>query len=243
MPSLAPAPHARAAQFGWWLLVSVGVLLCGLAAWGVWSVYEQRERRHIHQIEVGLNAMNNLQLNAVANWRRDRRNDAEALSDNEMLGQTVAQWLRQPTPALEQQLLQRLRSISEHQQYTGAYLLDMQGQIVLASDGAHLQTLPEPERQALPRALSSAQPQVLGLQRAPGIAFPYYSQLAPLFAQDQPVAAIWLVMDAYTSLYPSLELGTANSRSVESLLVQPDGAGVRFLSPLRQRSDAPLTLR
>lgn len=242
MPRTVFAQHRPASRLSWWLLLCLGLLLCAVTGWGVWSVYQQREQRHVHQMEAALNAINSLQLNAVAGWRRDRRNDAQALSDNDLLGQAVGQWRQQPTPLGEQQLRQRLRSIVEHQQYTAAYLLDPQGRILLHSDGAQLSALPAPEQQALPLALQSAQPQVLGLQRDAATAFAYYSQITPLFMQDQPVAAIWLVMDANTSLYPRLELGTTNSRSVESLLLRIEGAGVRFLSPLRQRADAPLTL-
>ena len=58
---------------------------------------------------------------------------------------------------------------------------------------------------ALEGALARAEPGVVELRRDPAFAFPFFGLLAPLYDGTASLGAIWLVMDARTTLYPLLE--------------------------------------
>ncbi len=240
-PSLAA--RAIAAPHGWWLWPILVLLACASLVLGARSVYQERELRYRHVIEGGLGAINQLQVKSVDSWRQRRMGEAAAVTDDGLLAAAMARWRRTRAPADAVPLRERLRSLVEHLQYTGAYLVDPQGQLLLGPDGPLKGAMPAAERDALRAALALAQPGVIGLQRDGMFAFPYFGLLAPLFEGAQPLGAVWLVVDARTTLYPLLATWPNGSQTAESLLVERRGEEVVFLSPLRHRDDAPLTLR
>jgi len=101
-------------------------------AWALSSTYAAREARFRHQVEVGLNAVNQLQIGAIAAWRAHEMAEAEMLSVDDVLATAVAQWLQQRDSAHEAPLRTRLRSlVVERLQYSSAYLVDTQGRLLL----------------------------------------------------------------------------------------------------------------
>ncbi|MBS0466793.1 MAG: GGDEF domain-containing protein [Proteobacteria bacterium] len=228
----------------WWLLPLVVALLLAGLGWGVQLIYQEREQRYRHQIEGGLQAVNQLQLRGVADWRARRMAEAEALTQDGLFAQAVARWRAAPSSAQEGSVRERLRILAEQVRYTRAYLVDMQGRLLLDADGAATGHLPAPEQQALQQALAQAQPAVVELRRDPAFAFAFYGLLAPLFDGAQPLGAVWLVVDARTTLYPLLETWPNHSHTAESVLVQRLGDAAVALSPLRLRDgeQTPLQL-
>lgn len=229
----------RHATFGWTLLL---VAAFAFMAWALSSTYAAREVRFRHQVEVGLNAVNQLQISAIAAWRAHKRAEAEMLSDDDVLTTAVMQWLQQRDSAHETLLRTRLRSLVERLQYRGAYLVDTRGRLLLDAHGATGGRLPATESTALEQAFVQAGPAIVGLRQGDGFDSTFFSMLAPLFdARGEAVAAIWLVMDAGTTLYPLLQGWPTTSHSGESLLLQQDERGLLYASPMRERADAPLT--
>ena len=234
--------HARPRV--WWLLPLVMALLLGGIGWGVHLIYQEREQRYRHQIEGGLQAVNLLQLRGVTDWRAQRMAEAAALTQDSLFAQAVARWRAAPSPALDGAVRERLRILAEQVRYTQAYLVDEQGRLLLDAEGAAAGgLLPAPEQQALQQALALAQPAVVELRQDPAFAFAFYGLLAPLFDGHRPLGAVWLVMDARTTLYPLLETWPNHSRTAESVLVQREGGAAVSLSPLRLRGDEPAALQ
>lgn len=227
----------RNTTFGWTLLL---VAAFAFMAWALSNTYAAREVRFRHQVEVGLNAVNQLQISAIAAWRAHKRAEAEMLSDDDVLATAVMQWLQQRDSAHETLLRTRLRSLVERLQYNSAYLVDTHGRLLLDAHGRTDGRLPATESTALEQAFVQAGPAVVGLRQGDDSTF--FSMLAPLFdAHGEAVAAIWLVMDAGTTLYPLLQGWPTTSHSGESLLLQQDERGLLYASPMRERADAPLT--
>ena len=242
-----PAPSRHGTPLSvWWLLPLVVLALLVGMGWGLWTTYQKREQRYIHQVEGGLGIVSQIQAAGVADWLRRRKGEAAALTDDGLYAQAVRRWHADPTPAQEALVRERLRVLVEHTQYTAAYLVDLQGRVLLspAQGGAvpRVEALPAPEQGALRTAFDSAQPAAVGLRRDEAFAFAFFSQLAPLFDGSEPVGAVWLVVDARTTLYPLLEVWPNNNRTAESLLVGREGDNVVLLSPLRHRDDAPLSV-
>ncbi|MFO1211984.1 MAG: diguanylate cyclase [Paenacidovorax caeni] len=233
----------RAHRWAWWLLAGLVLGLLLSMAWGARSVYQQREQRYHHQIEGGLRAISLLQVRNVADWRRQHIADAAALTDDGLFAQAAARWHAAPSEALQEPLRERLRSFVEHGGYSAAFWVDAQGALRLGPQGALQGTLASPEQQALRQALAQAEPVAVELHRDAAFAFAIFGVLAPVFDGDTPLGAVWLVSDARTQLFPQVESWPSASRSAESLLVQRDGDELVYVSPLRHRSDAPLSLR
>ena len=243
MPAPAVPTRLRAHRWAWWLLAGLVLGLLLSMAWGARSVYQQREQRYHHQIEGGLRAISLLQVRNVADWRRQHIADAAALTDDGLFAQAAARWHAAPSEALQEPLRERLRSFVEHGGYSAAFWVDAQGTLRLGPQGALHGTLASPEQQALRQALAQAEPVAVELHRDAAFAFAIFGVLAPVFDGDTPLGAVWLVSDARTQLFPQVESWPSASRSAESLLVQRDGDELVYVSPLRHRSDAPLSLR
>lgn len=227
----------------WWALGLLVALLFAAIGWGVHAIYQAREQRYRHQIEGGLQAVNHMQVRGVTDWRRRRLREAAALTDDRLLAQAVARWRATAAPDAEQAVRERLRILVEHVRYTAAYFVDPQGRLILDAGGPATGTLQPPEMRALEGALARAEPGVVELRRDPTFAFPFFGLLAPLYDGTASLGAIWLVMDARTTLYPLLETWPTSSRTAESVLVERQDDTALFLSPLRHRSDEPLALR
>ena len=243
MPAPAVPTRLRAHRWAWWLLAGLVLGLLLSMAWGARSVYQQREQRYHHQIEGGLRAISLLQVRNVADWRRQHIADAAALTDDGLFAQAAARWHAAPSEALQEPLRERLRSFVEHGGYSAAFWVVAQGALRLGPQGALQGTLASPEQQALRQALAQAEPVAVELHRDAAFAFAIFGVLAPVFDGDTPLGAVWLVSDARTQLFPQVESWPSASRSAESLLVQRDGDELVYVSPLRHRSDAPLSLR
>lgn len=231
-------PPARA----WWLLPLVLLLLGGMG-WGVYGIYQKREQHYHHQIEGGLQTINQLQVHGITHWRRRHVRDAAAITDDSLLAQAVARWQAQPLPGNEEPLRERLRSFVEHARYTSAHLVDPQGQLLLDAAGPATGMLQAPELQALQGALALAEPGVVELRTDTAFAYPFFGLLAPLYDGNRPLGAIWLVVDARTTLYPQLASWPTTFRTAESVLVERQGDEAVFISPLRHSADAPLWQR
>ncbi len=228
-----------------WLLLLLPVLLVAMG-WGVSSIFLEREQRYRHQIEGSLQAVNQLQMRAVSDWRARRMAEAAALTQDSLLAQAVVHWRTTPSPGPEAVLRERLRILMEQMRYTAVYLTDTQGRLLLDADGAAAAAaglLRAPEQQALQRALAQAQPAVVELRRDPVFAFAFYGLLAPLFDGTRALGAVWLVVDARTTLFPLLETWPNHSPTAESVLVQPGDGEVVALSPLRLRGSDAAALR
>ena len=233
MQTLASTLKQHAHPHAWWLLPLVVALLLTGVGFSVHSIYQEREQRYRHQIEGSLQAVNLLQVRGVADWRARRMAEAAALTQDSLFAQAVVRWHAAPAPALEGAVRERLRILAEQVRYTQAYLVDPQGRLMLDAQGPATGQLPAPEQQALLQALGQAEPVAVELRRDPAYAFAFYGLLAPLFDGARPLGAVWLMVDARTTLFPLLETWPNHSGTAESLLVQHKNGMAMSLSPLR----------
>ena len=248
MQQLTPLKARPSYHRGKVQLLVMGTVAFSLAVWSLVMLYQQRLDHHRHQAERELQAISQLQINSVNAWRQQRLTDAMALSDDYLLAQTLAQWQQQPSQARELRLVERLRILQERANYTAVYLVDSQGRLLLplsTSASTSAQQLPAQERQALDTALASAQTVAVEPHHDLFFAFPFFSVIAPLFDDTQPLGAVWLVSDVRAQLYPLLQTWPTASITAESSIVSrdADADAVLFLSPLRHLDGAELHYR
>lgn len=241
---LPPALNAYLTRANAWkvFLFAVAVVF-GVAVYGLSVLYQKRQDHYRHQAERELQAITRLQAQSVTTWREQRLTDAMALSDDLLFAQATAQWLHQPSAARQLLLHDRLRILQERANYTAAYLVDTQGQILLSSSHSSAPRMPAPERQALRQAFDTAQAGVVEPRQDPFFAFPFFSLVAPIFDGAQPLGAVWLVSDVRTTLFPLLQTWPTPSETAESSIFIRQGDSVQFLSPLRHRAGGEFTFR
>ncbi|MDQ1260147.1 MAG: hypothetical protein QG643_1971 [Pseudomonadota bacterium] len=242
MPSLRTLRQRKAPPWFWWVL-GLGLLVLALAVWALLATYRDREQRLRHQVEGELQAIGQLQVRSVAEWRERQTSQAMALADDTAFAQWVARWIQFPGLEQENPVRERLRILEERARYTAAYLLDARGNLLLTPGGDVFAQAPQAEREALQQALAQAEPVLVEPRNDAFFAFPFFSVLVPLYDDATPVGGLWLVTDVRATLFPLLEFWPTRSQTAESFLAQRSGEEVQVLSPLKHRPDAPLGLR
>ena len=212
-------------------------------------IYQDIKERHQHLAERELQLVNRLQLQNLRTWRESRLADAQTIMGDVPFSRIVAQWRLAASadlpdaPTLRDLIRGRLRLLREQAGYDAVYLVDADGAILLTPEGNAPGRLPPAESDALRRSLAQAQPTTVEPRQDPVFAFPFFSLLAPVYFNDEPIAAVWMAMDVRASLYPLLEKWPSASSTAESALVMREDGQVRVLSPLRDRPDAAPNLR
>jgi diguanylate cyclase (GGDEF)-like protein len=223
-----------------WHVIAVVVIVQVVLAWAGMHVYTERELRYRHQIESGLKSNNDRVLQSLAKWRASTLAAAESLMDDRLFAQAFSRWLVQHDALVRDDLENRLRSLTERNEFAKVLLLDAEGRILLATAGAEERMLPEREQAALQQALRQAQAVVVEPYRQAQFAYPTFSVLTPLYDGLQPLGALWMVVDLRANLFPLLNAIQQGSATAESMLLQREGSDVVHINPLRHRISQPL---
>lgn len=222
-----------------WHVIAVVVIVQVVLAWAGMHVYTERELRYRHQIESGLKSNNDRVLQSLAKWRSSTLAAAESLMDDRLFAHALSRWLVQHDALVRDDLENRLRSLTERNEFAKVLLLDAEGRILLATAGAEERTLPEREQAALQQALLQAQAVVVEPYRQAQFAYPTFSVLTPLYDGLQPLGALWMVVDLRANLFPLLNAIQQGSATAESMLLQREGLDVVHINPLRHRISQP----
>lgn len=232
------------------LPVLITVLASGmLMILGGVLAYLDSQARHQHAVEHELQLVNQLQIQSLQTWRTARLTEAESITMDTLLGSAIANWrLAAQDPHADASTLQtaiqdKLRFLYEQSGYAAAYLLSPSGALLLTPGGGRQPALSPASQTALRQAIEQAHPIAVNPQSDPAFAFPSFSVIAPVYWGNEAIAAVWMIMDIRSTLYPLLEKWPSASQTAESLLITRDQDSVRVLSPLKDQADAALRFR
>jgi PAS domain S-box-containing protein len=232
-----PFPYWMKAVFAFTTIVLIGG--------GTWF-YHVQTRFLENEAFSDLEAVAQLKLNEISQWRTNRLADAAQLTESPFLVQAMARWLKAPTPESTQEVLTRIRSISQHGRYRDVLVVDPAGKVRLSLSG-RASLLHETVGQEVSAALRDRKPLLTDLHMTPGQRDPHLDIVAPLVSMNggdsRPIGAIVLQCDATQFLYPLIQSWPVASPSAETLLVRRDGDDVLFLNELRHQKNTALTLR
>ena len=225
----------------------LALLFCGLTLLpvllGLGIVY-----LHGPQLEdeayANLHAVADLKAEQVAQWLEERRGDSAVLAADLGFAQQAQQLLDQNDAVAGENILSRLEGLRTIYGYTGALLVDAQGQPRLhlgdhAAAPAHLQPL-------LAQALNSGEIQRsdLYLDETGQIHLDWIAPLTLNGPEGQcRIAALVLHADPQTLLFPLIQRWPTVSPSAETLVVRREGESVLFLNALRHQPGTALALR
>lgn len=234
-----------------WLFVLV-VILAVMAAIG-WQYLRSQERLRRSEAEQALTSVAVLKLNEIAEWRHTRLSDADLLSQSPTLLKPLREWYLGPSlnPGFRDDLLDQARVPMEAflnaRKFHDIRVVDGQNRIVVGVH-SHDHDVEDPTTTlALEAARASGSAAFGELHIHGGIAV--IDVVVPLFAASpDPMTrnsgfALVVQIDPSVYLYPLLQRWPLPSASGETLLARRDGDNVLFISPLRHRSEPPLTFR
>ncbi len=228
-----------------WLIAGLALILLALLAFGGWFYHEQQQQFR-QDVEEDLQAIVQLKVDQITEWRAERLADAAVLIENPLFGDIVTGWMADSQPPQSEVLLSWLRSLQRRNGYQDILLVDTAGQIRLSLREQNTPLI-EHAPLALDDALQSSAPSLSILHTHPGDLPPRIGVIAPVYPRNvheaEPLGVVILESDASRSLYPLIQSWPTRSHSAETLFVQRDGDSVLFLNELRPQADTALALR
>jgi len=205
----------------------------------IWWYYARQREAVGTATTQELAAIAEIKVDQIANWRSERLGDGrvQASSATMRLARRVLSG-REATPSDRADLLDVMRRLEQAFLYTGAALVDREGNILVQSASGH----PVPDRiREFAHAAAQADDvrlEDLYLDRVLG---------RPLMALTIPIrdqGALILEIDPSRFLYPYVSAWPGPSKTAETLLVRRDGPNhILYLNELRHRPGSALGFR
>ncbi len=221
-----------------WFAVAF-ILLVGLSGAGVWYYQHQREtfRKHVWS---DLNAVADLKVRQISEWRRSRLAEARILSDIATRAASEGRWLStdQGGTRLRFDLLTTFRDNTQAEKI-----------LVVSREGKVLQSVPsgvgaiaQSDLPALERCFAERKIVFSDFNQDPGEDI-HLDLFVPVIGPAKPgevLAVLLLRLDADGYLYPLVQSWPTPSRTAETLLVRRQGDSVAYLNELRHRKGTAL---
>ncbi|MBN1939608.1 MAG: PAS domain S-box protein, partial [Candidatus Aminicenantes bacterium] len=195
-----------------------------------------------------LDAVADLKVTVIADWRKDLLDDAAVFTVNPVSTRRVIPFLdRDPADSAPDPEIQAwMDSFIAVKGFMNGILFDAAGRARLASPASAARS-GSFGRENVARVQASAEPFLSDFHKADDIGLSLHIDLyAPVIREgsDRTVAGVFLFrVDPKAFLFPFLESWPSPSKTAKSYLVRRDGEDVVILSPLRFRSDHALDFR
>lgn len=219
----------------------LGLLVMMLLAAGL-LVFSHLHSAAKQSVEDDLSSIATLKAQQISEWIDDRNSDAASLGVDSYFSQGVLHWLDagQPDDGQRAQIRRQLLSFVEAHHFSSVLLFDVQGEVLLQA-GADIQDAAHMREHAL-HSISSNSFEFVDLHRHERDTIkPVVGIVSPMRVNGRVIGAIYFAEDAARYLFPLLQKWPDNSVSAELQLIRQEGERVVYLSPLRQRSDPPMS--
>jgi PAS domain S-box-containing protein len=250
-PSLASLPSRRLDG----RLLLLFVLLGAAIATTGWFYLQRQQAAAREMAHRELEAIADLKIQQINDWRNDRLRDAQAFSESPFTARGVQTFLDSPASAsARQDMFHRLTLLKGGDRYERVSLFDVQGNLRLMvpadsdpagpiKSGHVAEALREPRVRLTDIHRGDAGDVHLNIIIP--ILPPAGPQPAALTPQPSslPIAVVLLELNPNRFLYPLVQSWPTPSPTAETLLVRRDGDDALFLNELRHQKGTALTLR
>jgi PAS domain S-box-containing protein len=238
-----PEPTERRADWG--LMLIFAILSLGIVVGGTFY-YRHYERQFRAAAEHQLAAIAELKVGELAQYRKERMEDAAVFFENTAFSGLVRRFLDHPEDADAQQQIQEwIVKCTATDQYDLGCLFDPQGVIRMSIPAG---------RPPIASDVSQRIPEVLRLNRVSFQDFHrnehdhrvYLTLLVPILNgpdHSQALGVLALRINPETYLYPFIRRWPAPSLTAETLLVRREGNTALFLNELKFQTNTALNLR
>ena len=248
---MKPSASAPKANFtAVWVAGALGLAICTLT-----SIYLRHERLQDREdARQLLQAVGNLKLEEISNWRQERLSDGRFMAEAEIVSREANRFLGAPNAAVPpQDLMNCLKLLRGDNRYSVVALLDGQGIVRLAaSDATNSKVSVSPALLRETRRLNHVV--MSDLSRSGVDQQVYFDVLVPIsvsatltttpvLTRGQPIGFVLLRMDPHRFLYPLLQSWPTPSRTAETALFRKEGNDVLFLNELRHLTNSALNVR
>ena len=261
VPASTESGSPAARGFDWALLA---LLLAALAVvGGAGAYYLKKLDTAAHKdAEMNLAAVAELKIREIVQWRKERLRDAMFIRQTPYASRRAIDALAQPTQARTRLMFTSwLDAIMADGCFKQALLLNAQLDVAMTYPAKPGGRLSEPMRQAAETSLRTRQVIEVDLHRVTEGGPIRLSYVVPLVVRREgtndnvpaagtgPNSSDWskgllvLNVDPQEFLYPLIQTWPTPSRTAETLLVRREGDEVVYLTELRHRPSAALTLR
>ena len=233
--------------FPLWKRALIAALAVGLCACGTW-MYRAQEQIQREHVESDLAAIGQMKVEQITAWRAERLGDAGVLTDSPFLSDAVARCLDDRNDVHAQaELRARFQSLRERYGYEDVFLVCPKGLILFAFLPEIHGRVADVAYRSVAEALTVREPVLTELHDGGVHDVPHVSAVAPIFHEEdgvsKPVAAVVLVSNARSTLYPIVQSWPMPTHTAETFLVRRERNEVLFLNNTRRDRDAALKLR
>jgi PAS domain S-box-containing protein len=229
----------------WKPIIIFSILSVCIIASGYW--FYQKQKQDIKKVTAAeLSAIAELKIKQIVAWRKERLTDANARSKNPINISRVHRFISNKNSIEQRQIvLEWLKLLTKSYDYDNVVIIDPRGQVLLSADNDYSYR-PHQLRGGLSRVIRLRSAVLTGLYKDAAGKI-HVDVLAPMFLKsgdaDTPIAILVFRINPYNFLYPLLQSWPIPSDTAESLLVRRGDNTVVFLSELRHRKNAALSLR
>jgi len=217
-----------------------GILTAG------WLYYHYYKANFRAEAEHQLEAIADLKVAELVQWRRERRDDAALLCNNEAVSTWVRRWLANPEDGDALRPLQLwLGRFQQHGDVDAVRLLDARGLTRLAIP-AGLPPVSAGISRRVPEVLRAGRVDFYDFHRNEYDHRIYLDVLVPIFEEApvrRPLGLIELRINPDRYLYPFIRRWPVPSATAETLLVRREDSRIVFLNDLRFRTNTALNLQ
>jgi len=188
-------------------------------------------------------AISTTKVGQIVQWRKERLSDARRATRGPVLRREAAEIVHQTaTPAVFEELRNIIAVAQEDGVYANIFLVDPEGNVLLAAKDIQHPAVTPITKQALTAALASKEPVMSSF--FPDLKHVHIDTVAAVRdAEGKAIGALILRSNAEDYLYPLIQSWPMPSRSAETLLVQREGNELVFLNELRHKKETALVLR
>ena len=238
-----PEPTERRAEWG--LVLIFAVLSLGIVVGGAFY-YRHYEQQFRTAAEHQLAAIAELKVGELAQYRKERLEDAAIFFHNTAFSGLVRRFFDHPEDADAQQQIQEWTvKLVATGQYDLVRLLDAQG-VTRLSSPAGAPPISSIVSQRIPEILRSGQVTFQDFHRNEHDQRVYLDILIPILDEQnasRSLGVFYLRIDPDKYLYPFIQRWPVPSQTAETLLVRRDSNDVLFLNELKFRTNTALNLR
>ncbi len=235
-------------KFKYILLAIYVLVLLGISLSG-WLYMKKQVADETARINHNLNAIAELKVQQILNWRNERLGDANTVFNSKSIAKTVKTYLSDPhSPQAQEDMLDWMSGMQKSYNYKAITLYDTKLRPLIS-----VPSIPGTEDESFTsiksKVLSSDKILIFDLYQeksgviAIDLTVPVYPpDLRPSTGDASPIAFIIFEIDPYLFLYPLIQKWPTPSKTAETLLVEKKGDKVLYLNELRHAKGTALKL-
>jgi signal transduction histidine kinase len=207
--------------------------------------YEGQKNEIKKDKQAELLAIADLKAGQIINWRKERLADAATIRANFLQAPQLQRLVRRLNGTRERRdILARLESFKETNQYDDILFLDKNG-IILLSMTHESQVVGPDEKKLASEALRTRKIFFSDLYQSKMADNIRLSIVVPMLSEDKnDILGVFLLrIDPHLFLYPLIEKWPTRSPTAETLLIRREGEDVLYLNDLRHRNGTALAFR